>query len=82
MIPNHRGPCGGGGGGGGGEGEGLRVNALLRPANFIPGLDATLNSEMHKKSVRIKASNSVNVKQIKSKVNQGKCREYLDRSYN
>ena len=34
--------------------------ALLQLANFTLGPDATLNTEIHKNSVRIKASNSVN----------------------
>ena len=34
--------------------------ALLQLANFTLGPDATLNTETHKNSVRIKASNSVN----------------------
>ena len=53
----------GGGGGGGGEGEGRSggaVEALLQLANFTLGPDATLNTEIHKNSVRIKAPNSVN----------------------
>ena len=33
--------------------------ALLWPANFILGHDATLNTEIHKKSVRIKAPNAL-----------------------
>ena len=40
--------CGGGGGGGG-------VKALLQLANFTLGPDATLNTEIHKNLVRIKA---------------------------
>ena len=49
---------GGGGGGGGGGGAGLVVKALLRPANFTLGPDATLNTEKHKNSFRRKAPNS------------------------
>ena len=52
---------GGGGGGGGG------VKALLQLANFTLGPDATLNTETHKNSVRIKAPNSVNVSKRKYK---------------
>ena len=44
------------GGGGGG------VKALLRSANFTLGPDATLNTEIHKNSVRLKAPNSVSAK--------------------
>ena len=36
------------------------VKALLQLANFTLGPDATLNTEIHKNSVRIKAPNSVN----------------------
>ena len=35
------------------------VKALLQLANFTMGSDATLNTEIHKNSVRIKAPNSV-----------------------
>ena len=35
------------------------VKAPLRPANFSLGPDATLNTEIHKKMVRIKAPNLV-----------------------
>ena len=41
--------------------------ALLLPANFTLGPDATLDTEIHKISVRIKASNSVNVSKRKHK---------------
>ena len=41
--------------------------ALLQPANFILGPDATLNTEIHKNSVRIKAPNSVNASKRKHK---------------
>ena len=48
-------------GGGGGK-------ALLQLANFTLGPDATLNTEIHKKkSVRIKAPNSVNASKRKHK---------------
>ena len=50
--------CVGGGGG---------VKALLRPANFTLGPDATLNTEVHKNSVRIKAPLSVNASKRKHK---------------
>ena len=49
------------GGGGGG------VEALLQLANFTLGPDATLNTEIHKTSVRIKAPNSVNASKQKHK---------------
>ena len=52
----------GGGGGGGGE-----VKALLQLTNFTLGPDATLNTEIHKNSVRIKAPNSVNASKRKHK---------------
>ena len=57
--------CGGGGGGGGGRVEGFKT--LLKPANFTLGPDATLNIEIHKNSVRIKAPNSVNASKRKHK---------------
>ena len=41
--------------------------ALLWPANFTLCPDATLNTEIHKNSVRIKASNSVNASKRKHK---------------
>ena len=50
-----------GGGGGGG------VKELLQLANFTLGPDATLNTEIHKTSVRIKAPNSVNPSKRKHK---------------
>ena len=53
--------CGGGGVGGGG------VKALLQLANFTLGPDATLNTEVHKNSVCIKAPNSVNASKRKHK---------------
>ena len=43
----------------------MGVKALLHIANFTLGPDATLNSEIHKKSVRIKAPNSVNASKLK-----------------
>ena len=55
----------GGGGGGGGAGGGFK--ALLQLANFTLGPDATLNTEIHKNSVRIKAPNSVNASKRKHK---------------
>ena len=48
-------------GGGGG------FKALLQLANFTLGPDATLNTETHKNSVRIKAPNSVNAPKRKHK---------------
>ena len=41
--------------------------ALLQLANFTLGPDATLNTEIYKNSVRIKAPNSVNVSKRKHK---------------
>ena len=38
----------------------MGFKALLQLANFTLGPDTTLNTEIHKKSVRIKAPNSVN----------------------
>ena len=55
-----------GGGGGGGRGGG-GVKALLQLANFTLGPDATLNTEIHKNSVRMKAPNSVNASKRKQK---------------
>ena len=49
------------GGGGGG------VKALLQLVNFTLGPDATLNTEIHKNSVRLKAPNSVNASKRKLK---------------
>ena len=49
---------------GGGEGG---VKALLQLAYFILGPDATLNTEIHTNSVRIKAPNSVNASKRKHK---------------
>ena len=42
-----------------GGGEGGRFKALLQLANFTLGPDATLDIEIHKNLVRIKAPNSV-----------------------
>ena len=42
---------------------------LLQLANFTLGPDATLNTEIHKNSVRIKAPNSVNASKRKHKIN-------------
>ena len=50
---------------GGGEEGWVVVKALLQLANFTLGPDATLNTEIHKNSVRIKSLNSV--KCIKAK---------------
>ena len=55
------------GGGGGGWGVGGRVEALLQLANFTLAPDATLNTEIHKNSVRIKVPNSVNASKRKHK---------------
>ena len=46
--------------------------AHLQPANFTLGPDATLNTETHKNSVRIKAPNSVNASKQKhiNQINQ------------
>ena len=43
------------------------VKALLQLANFTLGPDATLNTEIHKNSVRLKAPNSVNASKRKHK---------------
>ena len=53
------------GAGGGG------VKALLQLANFTLGPDATLNTEIHKNSVRIEAPNSVNAskRKLKNQIN-------------
>ena len=51
--------------GGGGKGGG--VKALLRLAYFSQGPDNTLNAEIHKISVRIKAPNSVSASKRKHK---------------
>ena len=48
-----------------GGGEGFK--ALLQLANFTLGPDPTLNTEIHKNSVRIKAPNSVNASTRKHK---------------
>ena len=42
-----------------GGGGGAEVSALLQLANFTLGPDASLNTEIHKNSVRIKATNSM-----------------------
>ena len=44
-----------------------RFKALLQLANFTLDPDVTLNTEIHKKSVRIKAPNSVNASKRKHK---------------
>ena len=44
-----------------------RFKAILQLANFTLGPDATLNTETHKNSVRIKAPNSVNASERKHK---------------
>ena len=46
---------------------GWGVKALLQPANFTLGTDATLNTETHKNSVRITAPKSVNAWKRKHK---------------
>ena len=46
--------------------------ALLQLANFTLGPDATLNTEIHKNSVRIKAPNSVNASKAPNSVNASK----------
>ena len=43
------------------------LKALLQLANFTLGPEATLNTEIHKNSVRIKAPNSVNASKRKHK---------------
>ena len=48
-------------------GGGWGFKALLQLANFTLGSDATLNTEIHKNSVRIKAPNSVNASKRKHK---------------
>ena len=50
-----------------GVGGGGVFKALLQLANFTLGPDATLNTEIHKISVRIKAPNSVNASKRKNK---------------
>ena len=52
-----------GGGRGVGRGEGLKHFYLL--ANFTLGPEASLNTEIHKNSIRIKAPNSVNASKRK-----------------
>ena len=46
---------------------GWGFKALLKLANFTLGPDATLNTETHKNSVRIKTPNSVNASKRKHK---------------
>ena len=46
---------------------GWGVKALLQQAIFTLGPDATLDTEMHKKMIRIKARNSVNALKRKHK---------------
>ena len=46
---------------------GAGVKALIQLANFTLSPDATLNTEIHKNSVRIKAPNSVNASKRKHK---------------
>ena len=53
-------------GGGVGVGAG-RFKVLLQLANFTLGPEATLNTEIHKNSVRIKAPNSVHASKRKHK---------------
>ena len=50
--------CGGGASG---------VKDFLQPANFTLGRDATLNTEIHKNSVRIKAPNTFSASKRKHK---------------
>ena len=50
------------------EGVGVGFKALLQLANFTLGPDATLNTEIHKTSVRIKVPNSVNASKRKHKI--------------
>ena len=44
-----------------------RAITLLQPVNFTLGPDATLNIEIHRNSVRIKAHNTVNASKRKYK---------------
>ena len=60
-------PGGGGGGSGWGKGGEGRIKALLQLTNFTLGLAATLNTEVNKNSVRIKAPNAVNESKRKHK---------------
>ena len=46
---------------------GKGIKAIQQPANFTLGPDATLNKEINKNSVRIKAPNSVNASKRKHK---------------
>ena len=50
-----------------GAGGGWGFKALLQLTYFILGHDATLNTEKHKSSIRIKAPNSVNASKRKHK---------------
>ena len=61
--------CVGGGGRGGGK--------LLQLSNFTQGPDATLNTEINKYLVRLKAPNSVNASKQKHKnqINHTNCKE-------
>ena len=43
------------------------IKTLLQLTNITLGLDATLNTEIHKNSVRIKAPNTVNAAKRKHK---------------
>ena len=61
SVEKTTGEAGGGGGGGGG------VKALLQLTKFTLGPDATLNTETHNNSVRIKAPYSVNASKRKHK---------------
>ena len=45
----------------------MGFKALLQLANFTLGPNATLNTEIHKNLVRIKAPNSVNASKLKHK---------------
>ena len=54
-------------GAGGWEGGALTVKPLLQLTNFTLGPGATLNTEIHKNSVRIKAPNPVHASQPKQK---------------
>ena len=52
---------------GGVSGKEGRLKHFLQLTNFTLGPDSTLNTEIHKNSVRIKAPNSVNVSKRKHK---------------
>ena len=45
----------------------MGLKHFLRPTNFTLGTDATLNTEILKNSVRIKAPNTVNASKRKNK---------------